>query len=298
MTVGNARPDLETATRAPTLLRGLFGAHRALLAMALVLVAVTATISRAEAATGAENFAAICAACHTVGGGKRVGPDLQGVTERRTEEWLLKFIKSSQSMVKSGDPVAVALFEEFKIAMPDTTFSSDEIKEILAFIKSGGPVADGASLRPATPADVQKGQELFQGITRLQNGGPPCNSCHHVKNDAVIGGGVLARELTSVFGKMGSPGVHAILGKPPFPVMEQAYRDKALTDDEVIALVAFLQDADSKQAFQQPRDYGFRLLYGGAGGLLVLMGLYSVIWRRRKTHPVNHAVFERQVRTE
>jgi len=273
-------------------------ACRTLLAMIAGSVVWTLAIPRAEAASGAENFNATCAACHTVGGGKRVGPDLKGVTERRTEEWLLRFIKSSQSLVQSGDPTAVALFNEFKIAMPDAPYSPAEIKEILAFINSGGQAPAAPALRAATPDDIRKGQELFQGITRLGNGGPPCNSCHHVKNDAVIGGGVLAKELTTVFGTMGSPGVHAILGKPPFPVMEQAYKDKALTENEVFALVAFLQDAHAKQAFQQPRDYGFRLLYGGAGGLVVLMALYSLLWRRRKTHPVNHKIFERQVRTE
>ncbi|MBK7586364.1 MAG: cytochrome c [Myxococcales bacterium] len=275
----------------------LDGVRRTLLAVVAALLVWTSTIP-AQAATGAENFNATCAACHTVGGGKRVGPDLKGVTERRSEEWLLKFIKSSQSVIKSGDPTATALFDEFKVQMPDTPYSPAEIKDILAYIQSGGEPAAAAPVRAATPDDIRKGQAIFQGIIRLKNGGPPCNSCHHVQNDAVIGGGVLAKELTTVFGTMGSPGVHAILGKPPFPVMAQAYKDRPITEDEVISIVAFLQDAHAKQAFQQPRDYGFRLLYGGAGGLLILMLLYSLIWRRRKTHPVNHEIFERQIRTE
>lgn len=272
-------------------------AQRVLLVVAAVVVSTLKSAS-AEAATAAENFNATCAACHTVGGGKRVGPDLAGVNERRSEEWLVKFIKSSQAMVKSGDPVAVKLFEEFKVAMPDAPYSEAEIKDILAFIKSGGPTTDPTTLPVATPDDIRRGQELFQGTTRLANGGPPCNSCHHVRNDAVIGGGVLAKELTSVFGTMGSPGVHAVLGKPPFPVMEQAYKDKPITESEVVALVGFLQDADQKQSFQQPRDYGVKLLYSGVGGFALLMALYSLIWRRRKTHPVNHKIFARQVRTE
>ena len=41
-----------------------------------------------------DNFA-ICNACHSIGEGKKIGPDLKGVTERREEAWLIKFIQSA-----------------------------------------------------------------------------------------------------------------------------------------------------------------------------------------------------------
>lgn len=277
----------------------LFAARRTLLPIAATVALWTWAVASGEAATGAEIFNNVCIGCHTIGGGKSVGPDLKGVSERRSEEWLLKFIASSQTVVKSGDPIAVALFAEYyKIVMPDVPFSTDEIKGVLAFIRSGGDGTAATPLRAATPEDIPRGQGLFEGSIRFVNKGPACNSCHHVKNDAVIGGGVLAKDLTSVFTRMGAPGVQAILGKPPFPVMEQAFKGRVLTQDEVVALVAFLQDADEKQSFQHPRDYGFRLLYSGAGGFVVLMAAYSVVWRRRKTHPVNRRIFDRQVRTQ
>lgn len=273
-------------------------ARRTLLAIVTTLAVMTFAVG-ASGATGAENFNKVCGACHTVGGGKRVGPDLKGATDRHSEEWLLKFIASSQTVVKSGDPAATALFNEFKVVMPDAPYNVVEIKDILDFIRAGGTgAAPVVSMRPATPEDIHIGEELFQGTIAFTNGGPACNSCHHVRNDAVIGGGILAKELTSVFGRMGAPGVQAILGKPPFPVMDEAFKGRPLTDDEVVALVAFLQNADAQQAFQQPRDYGFKLVYSGAGGLVVLMGFYGVFWRRRKNLPVNHKIFERQIKTE
>lgn len=266
--------------------------------MAVMMAAWTSPGARAEASTGEENFSTICGACHTIGGGVRVGPDLKDVSQRRTGEWLLRYITSSQTMIRSGDPTAVALFAEFNnVVMPDAPYSADEIKEILAFINSGKATVE-VPLRVATPEDIRKGQEMFQGTLRFANGGPACNSCHHVRNDAVIGGGVLAKDLTSVFSRMGAPGVQAILGKPPFPVMEQAYKAMALTEDEVVALVGFLQDADQRQAFQQPRDYGFKLFASGLTGLVALTALYALIWRRRKTRPINHEIFARQVRTQ
>jgi protein SCO1/2 len=63
-----------------------------------------------------------CTACHTYGKGIKVGPDLKGVTGRRTHDWLLKFIRASSMVIKSGDPTATKLFAEFKgQRMPDWT---------------------------------------------------------------------------------------------------------------------------------------------------------------------------------
>lgn len=266
-------------------------------------VAVVLGATDARAAGGEQKFNGVCAGCHTIGGGKRVGPDLKGAAERHSEEWLLKFIKSSQSVIASGDPAAVKLFEEFnKTPMPDMPqFSEADIKEIIEYIKGGGSGSGGGmavSFPEPTAAEIDRGRRLFQGLIRLENGGPACNSCHHVTNDAVIGGGVLAKDLTQVFSRVGAPGVSAILGKPPFPVMEAAYKDAPLAQNEARDIVGFLQDVDKKQALQTPVDYGNRLVAGGSAMFVALAGLYGVIWRRRKPGPVNRKIFERQVKSE
>ena len=263
-----------------------------------------AATTTAAAGTGEQIFKTVCAACHTVNAGRLVGPDLAGVHQRRERDWLRRFVKSSQTMVTGGDPVAVELFTQFNnVPMPDNNYSERQIDEILDFIgklsDEGGvfSLVPVAPRRAATAEEIDQGLNMFQGRHRFANGGPACNSCHHVKNDAVIGGGVLAKELTSVFSRLGAPGVQAILGMPPFPVMEQAYANKALTEDEIFSLVAFLEEADEQQAFQQPRDYGVKLFASGLVGLVVLMGLYSLVWRRRKRRSVNHDIYARQVRT-
>jgi len=94
----------------------------------------------------AESNFAVCRACHTIGGGKLVGPDLKGVTDRMDEEWLIKFIQNSQALVQAGDPEAVKIFEEYnKIPMPPHNYTDEQVKDILLYIKNGGKVAGAAS---------------------------------------------------------------------------------------------------------------------------------------------------------
>lgn len=78
---------------------------------------------------------AVCSACHTIGKGKLIGPDLKGVTERHEEAWLYSFIRSSQTMIKNGDAAAIKVFEEYnKIPMPDNAFTDDQIAALLDYI--------------------------------------------------------------------------------------------------------------------------------------------------------------------
>lgn len=92
--------------------------------------------------TGEEIFKTTCTACHTIGGGRLVGPDLKGIYNQRDNPWLISFIRSSQKMVKSGDKDAVAIFNEYnKVPMPDNNLTDDQIISIIDYIK----VTDGAS---------------------------------------------------------------------------------------------------------------------------------------------------------
>ncbi|MEM1136311.1 MAG: cytochrome c3 family protein [Bacteroidota bacterium] len=85
---------------------------------------------------GAGLFKGNCAQCHAIKE-KVVGPALANVWERQPVPWLINFIKYPQKVIDSGDPYAVALYEEYNQYMPNHDFFSDaEVLSILAYVKA------------------------------------------------------------------------------------------------------------------------------------------------------------------
>jgi cytochrome c551/c552 len=251
-------------------------------------------------------FKKICIACHTINQGKLIGPDLADVHLRRSEEWIIKFVQSSQTVIKNGDPVGTALFEEFnKIPMPDNPYSATQIRAIIKYIASNSPgvSGDGKNLgtntaeRETIVGDFRSGEKFFEGNIRLANNGPNCISCHHVKNDNVLAGASLAIDLTEANTRLKEVGIRAVLGSPPFPAMRQAYKDNPLTKGEIADLSAFLKQVDSIKDSQKTKRFGFRLLFSGLGGALVLLFIFGGIWGSRKKKSVNHEIYDRQIKS-
>jgi hypothetical protein len=79
--------------------------------------------------------------------------------------------------------------------------------------------------------------------------------------------------------------------------MQTAYQNRSLTENEVAALVAFLEYADSEQYNQLPRDYGIGLFASGSVGAGILFALFAFVWRGRKRESVNQAIYDRQIRS-
>lgn len=106
-----------------------------------------------DLAEGEQLFKTKCAICHKLDA-RLIGPPLKGVTERREEEWLIRFIRNSTEVIESGDEYAVALFEEYNqlqmIANPD--LSDDQIRNILAYIDPPAAAAAETAAAPETPA--------------------------------------------------------------------------------------------------------------------------------------------------
>lgn len=243
-----------------------------------------------------------CAACHKLD--KRfVGPPLSGINDKREEQWLLRFIKSSQTMVKSGDKDAVAIFEEYNgVVMNDINLSDAEIKAILNYIKEQTPeegiTAEEESVEAVvfeyTEEDIDNGRELFLGQKRFEGGGASCLSCHHISDSDLFSGGLLAKDLTNAYSRLGDEGLKGILASSPYPVMASAYKEQSLDSLEILQLVAFLKHSDTKNTGGDiKKGSAGILLLGGIGGLIVLFLFFGLNWRNRLKNSVKHQIYNR-----
>jgi mono/diheme cytochrome c family protein len=253
---------------------------------------------------GEKLFNQSCMACHTINKGAGLGPDLVGISDRRSKKWLAGFIKSSQSVIKSGDPYAKELFEKFnKIAMPDNEFTDAQIDNIIRYIDENSSDTESvqsededASEQEASEENIRSGGMLFNGRNRFANGGPPCHSCHNIDREDIVAGGTLAKDLTNVLSRVGSSGISAMISNAPFPVMAKAYEGKSITEQEVFDLTAYLQSIDGSSA-ASGQNYGARFFLSGLGGAAVLFGLFAGVRTRSKKTSVHHDIYERQVKS-
>ena len=91
----------------------------------------------AAAETGQEIFLDYCSACHTIGKGKLVGPDLAGVTLRREENWLIRQIKDPEGLIAENDPIVLQLLKEADdMAMVSLELSDEQVAAVIAYLKS------------------------------------------------------------------------------------------------------------------------------------------------------------------
>jgi cytochrome oxidase Cu insertion factor (SCO1/SenC/PrrC family)/cytochrome c2 len=82
-------------------------------------------------------FTRICAPCHSIGQGDRVGPDLRDVTVRRDREWLTRFIKNPKTMFEENDPTTLALTARFPgVRMPILGIGDEDAKELIAYLET------------------------------------------------------------------------------------------------------------------------------------------------------------------
>ena len=94
-------------------------------------------------------FATRCAACHTIGNGDKLGPDLIGVTNVRDRAWLARIIADAPKMIEEKDPIATALFQKYKgIRMPKLNLPEADVNTLIEYMKtqtarSGNPEKTG-----------------------------------------------------------------------------------------------------------------------------------------------------------
>lgn len=265
----------------------------------------------ANAQDGKTIFSQKCAACHTVGGGRLVGPDLESLNYRYEDDWIIKFVQSSQALIKSGDADAIKIYESYnKMMMPDQALSDAEVKSIITYIESVSPEpkTDSEEVEEEeivveeptiTEEDIASGKQLFLGHKRFENSGVTCVSCHNVASKGMIPGGKLAVDLTGAYSRLGGMnGLKAILNTPPFPAMKASYANNPLTEEEVFQLQAFLKDADANRIYHIKSEYNSFFMFAGFFALITILTIIATVWSNKKKGHVKEDIYNRQVNTK
>jgi nitrite reductase (NO-forming) len=134
-------------------------------------IPATAAPTDAAAVRGKLAFESKCLACHSIAGGDKLGPDLYGVTKRRDDAWLDRWLRSPDQMLQA-DAAAKQMLDKYKVPMPNQGLSDAEIREYLAYFKWADQ-----NIRPqgtTQPQPAAAGTALPPGKTL--SGAPPGGS--------------------------------------------------------------------------------------------------------------------------
>ncbi len=282
-------------------------------AVAVLLAVGLLSTPPAGAETGKETFANMCVGCHAPDGGgvPALGPNL-------TDDCFLHGASEAEirAVVANGSPTNPMMIAfETQIGVESVQAVAQYVHRLIGTNVKGGrecqvaapapveaaPTGDGAAAAPAAvpaaPAlvgDIDKGGELFQGTVGFENKGPSCISCHTVRNDAIISGGSLGKDITEKVTVASGAMVGGFVQSKP--VMQKAFADSPLTEQEQADLAAFLADTYA-QGQNMPGDTGMQMALSGVVGTVVLLGFYTTLWGQRKRFSVNRDIYDRQIKS-
>lgn len=84
---------------------------------------------------GERLFQSKCSVCHSLGQGDKVGPDLAGITARRTRAWVTRYIAEPDALLAAGDPIATELFKRYReVRMPNLRLGSSDVTDLVSFL--------------------------------------------------------------------------------------------------------------------------------------------------------------------
>jgi protein SCO1 len=91
---------------------------------------------------GGQKFQSRCSACHTIGAGDSIGPDLANVGARRERTWLVNYILEPDRMLAQHDPIAMTLFARYQtVRMPNLNLTLEDTEKVIKYIQTQSKAA-------------------------------------------------------------------------------------------------------------------------------------------------------------
>jgi len=100
-------------------------------------VKTTATaVAMRKVDDGEKFFRSVCASCHTIGGGDKIGPDLSVALDSREHALLTEYTYQPDVVRAKNDPIANMLAQKYpQVRMPNLGLSLEEVKAVLGYVE-------------------------------------------------------------------------------------------------------------------------------------------------------------------
>jgi hypothetical protein len=148
---------------------------------------------------GQYTFKNHCAACHTIGNGLHIGPDLLGVTTIRNRDWLMHYIMAPDKVRAAGDPIALALRASYgQVLMPNLDLGADDAAVLIDHLDKQ---SRAVRLPAAGSATGTAGTRRAADVTPIV--GPYLRIQRALNADSLEGIGGAARAIASAAAKLG-----------------------------------------------------------------------------------------------
>jgi len=103
-----------------------------------------------------------CSACHTIGGGAAIGPDLKGVAAARERTWLERFIATPDKLFAEHDSTAAALLAKYNgVRMPNLSLSEQDASMLIDYIDRQ---SEAAAARPDRSAAAPRAAPVAAAV--------------------------------------------------------------------------------------------------------------------------------------
>lgn len=184
-----------------------------------------------EETAGQAIFERTCLACHSIGEGARVGPDLKDVHQRREHDWLVKWLENPMEMAVT-DPIGKQLLKEWNnVPMANPNLDRGQIEQVLAYIAA----ASQAAPRTVKAEKISLTSEESEQARNIYF--DRCSGCHGVLRGGATGPNIQPERTK----KIGTQGIKLALtnglpgGMPPWGRMG------ILSEYEIDLMARFVQ---------------------------------------------------------
>lgn len=164
-----------------------------------------------------------CVTCHTIGAnGGTVGPILNQISNRRTEDWLREWFTNPDAL-KPGTK------------MPNFQFSEKELDRLLAYLSKMKRTINSDKILSSHSDPIETGEKLFEAYD--------CYACHRIGNQ----GRFVGPNLTWIGLRKSREWETIWLTDPPAYKPGTFMPDFRLTPKEIEALTAFLHSLQGER---------------------------------------------------